>query len=125
MNSEKLASFFARVQLEVVLDGEGKNCSVSPRSSAALVSAQLTQFSQHASDGFSRSVRLVWRHRRRGVDGFGNDGSTPVKRIKEADNFGDGEGRRIEPSERRCALDQGNLGLPHSREIKLCLRDSA
>ena len=39
--------------------------------------------------------------------------------------MGDGEGRRIEPSERRCALDQGNLGLPHSREIKLCLGDSA
>jgi hypothetical protein len=33
--------------------------------------------------------------------------------------------RRLELSERACALDQGNLGPPHPREVKLCLRDSA
>ncbi|TMJ93983.1 MAG: hypothetical protein E6G77_23250 [Alphaproteobacteria bacterium] len=30
--------------------------------------------------------------------------------------------RRIELSKRRCALDQGNLGPPHPREIELGLR---
>ena len=39
--------------------------------------------------------------------------------------MGDGELRRIELSERRRALDQGNLGPPHPREVKLSLRDSA
>jgi hypothetical protein len=50
-----------------------------------------------------------------------------VKRIKETDDSDDGakKPRWIERSERRGALDQGNLGLPHSREIKLCLGDSA
>jgi hypothetical protein len=31
--------------------------------------------------------------------------------------------RRIELSERARSLDQGNLGTPHPRELKLCLRD--
>jgi hypothetical protein len=39
--------------------------------------------------------------------------------------LGNSERRRIELSERRRALDQGNLGPPHPRELKLCLRDSA
>jgi hypothetical protein len=65
------------------------------------------------------------RHRRRGVDGFWKDESTSVKRVKETDDSGDGaKNRRVERSERRGAFDQGNLGLPHSREIKLCLGDS-
>jgi hypothetical protein len=38
---------------------EIKNRSVSPRGSAALVSVQPAQLGQHASDGFSRSVRLL------------------------------------------------------------------
>jgi hypothetical protein len=33
--------------------------------------------------------------------------------------------RRLELSERARALDQGYLGPPHPREVKLCLRDSA
>jgi hypothetical protein len=33
--------------------------------------------------------------------------------------------RRIELSDRRRALNQGNLGPPHPREVKLCLRESA
>ena len=33
--------------------------------------------------------------------------------------------RRLELSERARALDQGNLGPPHPREVKLCLGDSA
>ena len=36
-----------------------------------------------------------------------------------------GRARRIELSERRRALDQGNLGPPHPRELKLCFRDGA
>jgi hypothetical protein len=78
-------------------------------------------------DGFSRSLRLVGRHRGCGVDGFWKDESTSVKRIKETDASGDGarNPRWIERSERRGAFDQGNLGLPHSREIKLGLRDRA
>jgi hypothetical protein len=65
------------------------------------------------------------RHRRRGVDGFWKDEATSVKRIKETDDSGDGakNPRRVECSERRGAFDQGNLGLPHSREIKLCLSE--
>ena len=51
--------------------------------------------------------------------------STPVKLIKEPDHLGDGELRRIELSERRRALNQGNLGPPHPRELELCLRDLA
>jgi hypothetical protein len=39
--------------------------------------------------------------------------------------LGDGELRRIELSERRRALDQGKLGPPHARELKLGLRDLA
>jgi hypothetical protein len=47
--------------------------------------------------------------------------------MEETDDSGDGakNPRRVERSERRGALDQGSLGLPHSREIKLCLGDSA
>jgi hypothetical protein len=41
------------------LTGQTENCSVSPHSSAVLISVQLTQFWQHSSDGFSRSVRLL------------------------------------------------------------------
>jgi len=53
--------------------------------------------------------------------------TTPVQRFKERDHLGEGGGepRRIELSERRRALDQGNLGPPHPREVKLGLRDSA
>jgi hypothetical protein len=36
-----------------------------------------------------------------------------------------GRPRRVELSKRRRALDQGNLGPPHPREVKLCFRDSA
>src|SRR6266542_4965027 len=116
-----------RVVLRFCSTEQAENCSVSPHSSAVLVSVQLTQFWQHSSDGFSRSVRLVGRDRRRGVDGLRRDESTSVKRIKETDDSGDGARNRpwIERSERRGAFDQGNLGLPHSREIKLCLGDSA
>ena len=39
--------------------------------------------------------------------------------------MGYGELRRIKLSERRRALNQGNLGPPHSRELKIRLRDSA
>jgi hypothetical protein len=39
--------------------------------------------------------------------------------------LGDGEPRRIEPFERRRALNQGNLGPPHTREVELCVRDRA
>jgi len=39
--------------------------------------------------------------------------------------LGDGELRRIELSQRRRALNQGNLGPPHPREVKLSLRDNA
>ncbi len=39
--------------------------------------------------------------------------------------MGDGEPRRIQLSERRRALNQGHLGPPHPRKLKLCLRDSA
>ena len=39
--------------------------------------------------------------------------------------MGDGELRRIKLSEGRRALNQGNLGPPHSRELKIRLRDSA
>ena len=35
------------------------------------------------------------------------------------------EPRGIELSECRRALDQGDLGPPHPRELKLCLRESA
>jgi hypothetical protein len=45
--------------------------------------------------------------------------------IKVSELLGDGEPRRIELSERRRAFNQGNLGPPHPRELKLCLRDSA
>jgi hypothetical protein len=72
---------------------------VSPRGSATLVTVQLSQLWQHSPDGFSRSVRPVWRHCR--------------------------NPRWIEGLERRGAFDQGNLGLPHPREIKLSLRDRA
>jgi hypothetical protein len=37
----------------------------------------------------------------------------------------DGEPRRIELSEGRCSFNQGDLGPPHPRELKLRLRDSA
>jgi hypothetical protein len=37
--------------------------------------------------------------------------------------LGDGEPRRIELSERRRALDQGNLSPPHPREVKFCSHD--
>ena len=39
--------------------------------------------------------------------------------------MGDGDLRRIEFSERRCALNQGNLDPSHPREFKLCLRNRA
>jgi hypothetical protein len=44
-----------------------------------------------------------------------------------SDDLGDSakQLRRIELSERGRALDQGNLGAPHSREVKLCLSKSA
>jgi hypothetical protein len=48
---------------------------------------------------------------------------TPVKRIKDPDHLGNGELWRIELSERRRALNQGDLGPPHPRQLKLCLRD--
>ena len=102
-----------------------ENCSVSPRRSATLVAVQLTQFWQHSPDGLSGSFRLVWRYRRRRVDEFRNDQSPPAKRINEPDHLGRGEPRRIELSERRRALNQGNLGPPHPREVKFRLRDSA
>src|SRR5262249_37414752 len=90
---------FALIQLQIVPRFSSikktANRSVAPRSSAALVSLQLTQFWQHPSHGFSRSVRLLRRHRRRG------------------------------DSERRRAFDQGNRGPWHPREVELCLRDSA
>ena len=51
------------IQLEIVLVfysiAKVENGSLSLCSSAALVSVQLAQFSQHPSDGFSRSVRLL------------------------------------------------------------------
>ena len=50
---------------------------------------------------------------------------TREKRIKAPDDPGGGELRRIELSECRCALDQGNLGPPRPRKLKLCLRESA
>jgi hypothetical protein len=53
------------------------------------------------------------------------DVSTPKNCIKEPNASGGGELRRIELSECRGALDHGNLGPPHARELKLCLRDSA
>jgi hypothetical protein len=100
---------------------------MSPHSSATLVPVQLTQFWQDPSDGFSRLVRLLCRHRRRGVAGFRKDESTSVKRIKETDDPVDGakNPRWIELSERRGAFDQSNLGPPHPREVKLGLCDSA
>ena len=39
--------------------------------------------------------------------------------------MGDGELRRIKLSERRRTVNQGNLGPPHSRQLKIRLRDSA
>src|SRR5215813_11422216 len=48
-----------------------------------------------------------------------------VKRVSDSDQLGHGELRRIELSERRRALNQGKLGPPHAREVKLGLRDSA
>ena len=47
-----------------------------------------------------------------------------MKRIKKPDHLGDGGPRRIELSERRRPLNQGNLGPPHLRELKIRLRDS-
>ena len=102
--------------------------SVSTPSSAMLISIQLAQFWQRASDGFSRSVRLLLRHRRRGVDGLGKRTySTPVKRPHGPDELGNGTEklRRIEFSECRRTFDQGNLGPPHPREVKLGLGESA
>jgi hypothetical protein len=42
-----------------VVEFKSDNRPVSPRGGAALVAVQLTQFWQHPSDGFRRSVRLV------------------------------------------------------------------
>jgi len=39
--------------------------------------------------------------------------------------LGHGELRRVELSERRRALNQGKLGPPHAREVKLGLRNGA
>jgi hypothetical protein len=38
--------------------------------------------------------------------------------------LGGGELGRIELPECRCALDQGNLGPPHPRELKLATADT-
>ena len=95
-----------------------ENRSVSPPSSAALVSLQLTQFWERPADGFTRPARLLRWHRSGGIDGSGKDGSTSVKSIKEPLDLGDGVKslRRIELSERAHSLDQGNLGPAHPRE---------
>src|SRR5262245_31230490 len=91
---------------------------------SGLISLQLTQLWQHSPNGFSRSIRLLRRHRRRGVDGFGIDEPAPLKCTKKPNQLGDAGRRRIELSERRRALDQRNLGPPCSRELKLCLREA-
>ena len=39
--------------------------------------------------------------------------------------MGDGEPLRIELSERRRALNQGNFGPSHPREVELCVRNGA
>jgi hypothetical protein len=39
--------------------------------------------------------------------------------------LGNGESRRIELSKCSRALNQSDLGPPHTRELKLCLRDGA
>ena len=80
--------FFSTVKTE--------NGSVSLHSSAAPVSVQLTQVWQHAADGFSRLIRVLWRHRR---------------------TIGGRAGA--------CALDQSNFRPSHSREVELGLRDLA
>ena len=91
---------FAHVQLWVVgmffSTKQTNYGSVSLHSSAALVSVQLTQVWQHAADGFSRLIRVLWGHRR------------PIS------------GRAC-----ARALDQRNFRPSHPREVELGLRDLA
>jgi hypothetical protein len=95
-----LSAFYSTRKIE--------NRSVSPRSSAALVSVQLTQFRQHSSNGFSRSIRVLWRYHRRGVV-----------------DLADGDLRTISGREYARALDQSNLRPPHPREVEFGLCDLA
>ena len=126
ISGEKLASFRAAATADcstLFFIRKVENCSISLRGSAALVSPGSTR--RIASADRSGSCRGIVAEESTGLRK--GDDSTPVKCIKDPDDLGDGAEslRRIELSKRRRAFDQGDIGTPHPREVKLSLRESA